>query len=93
MAAAAGLDVVVLDALRRKPHATHFTLDEAVEAARRIGAARTYFTHMAHDLAHAATCDELPEGMTLAYDGLCLEVDAGAEPSVPANPTPWTMIP
>ena len=78
-----GLDVVVLDALRRKPHATHFTLDEAVAAARRIGASRTYFTHMAHDLPHAATCDGLPEAMTLAYDGLCLEVDAGAEPSVP----------
>ena len=77
-----GLDVVVLDALRRKPHATHFTLDEAVTAAGRIGAARTYFTHMAHDLPHAATCDGLPEGMTLAYDGLRLEVDASGEPAV-----------
>lgn len=80
-----GLDVVVLDALRRKPHATHFTLDEAVAAGRRIGASRTYFTHMAHDLPHAATCDELPEGMTLAYDGLCLEVDAGAGPPGPGE--------
>ena len=78
-----GLDVVVLDALRRKPHATHFTLDQAVEAARRIGASRTYFTHMAHDLPHAATCAGLPEGMTLAHDGLCLEVDATADAAVP----------
>ena len=78
-----GLDVVVLDALRRKPHATHFTLDQAVDAARRIGASRTYFTHMAHDLPHAATCAGLPEGMTLAHDGLCLEVDATADAAVP----------
>ena len=92
-----GLDVVVLDALRRKPHATHFTLDEAVAAARRIGAARTLFTHMAHDLRHAATCDALPPGMALAYDGLSLEVDAAGGPPVsgpfPAAAAPWTMIP
>ena len=74
-----GLEVVVLDALRRKRHATHFTLDEAVAAARRIGAARTYFTHMAHDLPHAATCSGLPDGMTLAYDGLSLELETQSE--------------
>lgn len=68
-----GLDVLVLDALRRRPHPTHFTLDQAVEEARRIGAARTFFTHIAHELPHAATCAELPQGMTLAYDGLVLE--------------------
>jgi phosphoribosyl 1,2-cyclic phosphate phosphodiesterase len=68
-----GLDVVVLDALRERPHPTHFSLDEAVDAARRIGAARTYFTHMAHDLRHEPTCARLPPGMELAYDGLTLD--------------------
>lgn len=67
------LDVLVLDALRRRPHPTHFNLEQAVEEARRIGAARTYFTHIAHELEHAATNAELPRGMELAYDGLVIE--------------------
>jgi phosphoribosyl 1,2-cyclic phosphate phosphodiesterase len=70
-----GLDSLVLDALRHRPHPTHFTLDEAVAMARRIGARRTYFTHIAHDLGHEATSATLPEGMALAYDGLALEID------------------
>ena len=75
-----GLDVVVLDALRERPHASHFCLDQAVEAATRIGAKRTFFTHMAHDLGHATTCARLPEGMALAHDGLRLEIaEAGRE--------------
>jgi phosphoribosyl 1,2-cyclic phosphate phosphodiesterase len=65
-----GLDVVVIDALRDRPHPTHFSLEEAVETGRRIGAGRVYFTHMCHDLPHAATCARLPAGMELAYDGL-----------------------
>jgi phosphoribosyl 1,2-cyclic phosphate phosphodiesterase len=69
-----GLDVVVLDALRIRPHPTHFSLDEAIEASRRIAASRTYFTHMCHDLPHGPTCARLPAGMTLAYDGLRLTV-------------------
>lgn len=70
-----GLDVLVLDALRRRPHPTHFTLDEAVAMAKRIAARRTFFTHIAHDLPHAATCEALPSGMALAHDGLVLEFD------------------
>ncbi len=69
-----GVDTLVLDALRRRPHPTHFTLDQAMRAARRIGARRTYFTHIAHDLGHAAVSAELPPEMALAYDGLTIEI-------------------
>ena len=65
-----GLDVLVVGALRDRPHPTHFSLPEAIDAARRIGATQTLFTHMCHDLGHAATNARLPEGMALAYDGL-----------------------
>jgi phosphoribosyl 1,2-cyclic phosphate phosphodiesterase len=68
-----GLDVLVIDALRETPHPTHFTLAEAIEASVRIGAKRTYFTHMCHDLPHAATSARLPAGIELAYDGLVVE--------------------
>jgi len=65
-----GLDVLVLDALRERPHVTHFSLDEAIEAARRTGAKQVYFTHICHELDHEATNRRLPAGMSLAYDGL-----------------------
>jgi phosphoribosyl 1,2-cyclic phosphate phosphodiesterase len=68
-----GLDVLVLDALRERPHPTHFSLSEAVDVAGTIAARRTYFTHMCHDLPQAATCERLPAGMQLAYDGLAVE--------------------
>lgn len=68
-----GLQTLVLDALRHTHHPTHFTLDQAVSAAERIGAERTYFVHMSHDLGHSATDGTLPEGMRLGYDGLVLE--------------------
>lgn len=69
-----GVDVLVIDALRRRAHPTHFSLDQAVEAASRIGSSRVYFTHMCHELPHAATCETLPEHMQLAYDGLRLDL-------------------
>jgi phosphoribosyl 1,2-cyclic phosphate phosphodiesterase len=69
-----GVEVAVVDALRDRPHPTHFTLAEAVDAARRIGARQTYFTHMCHDLPHQATCARLPPAMQLAYDGLVVHV-------------------
>ncbi len=73
-----GLDLLVLDALRDRPHPTHFTVAEAVDATRRIAPRRALFTHMCHDLAHAPTCARLPEGMALAYDGQVVDVAEGS---------------
>jgi phosphoribosyl 1,2-cyclic phosphate phosphodiesterase len=65
-----GLDVLVLDALQKKKHTTHFSLEEAVNQAQRIRAGQTWFTHIAHGLSHAATNAELPPSIRLAHDGL-----------------------
>jgi phosphoribosyl 1,2-cyclic phosphate phosphodiesterase len=65
-----GLDVLILDALRPRGHATHFSLEEAIEISRTLAPRQTYFTHMSHELEHEATNARLPAGMALAYDGL-----------------------
>ena len=69
-----GLDVLILDALRYRPHPTHFTIDQAVATAQRIGAKETYFIHMSHDILHAETEQQLPPGIHLGYDNLKLTI-------------------
>jgi phosphoribosyl 1,2-cyclic phosphate phosphodiesterase len=69
-----GVRTLVLDALRDRPHPTHFSVVEALEVVARLAPERTFFTHICHDLGHAATCARLPRGVELAYDGLVLSV-------------------
>ncbi|MBE0645140.1 MAG: MBL fold metallo-hydrolase [Bacteroidetes bacterium] len=73
-----GLDVLVLDALRHKEHPTHFCLDEAIEIARRIGARKTWFTHIAHNIMHERDSALLPENMDFSYDGLLITSERGS---------------
>jgi len=71
-----GTEILVLNALQKEPHISHFTLDEAVEMAQKIGAKQTYFTHISHRLGiHEQIDRELPEGIALGYDGLELILD------------------
>ena len=70
-----GMDVLVLNALRREAHISHFTLAEAVALAKELGAKQTYFTHMSHQIGfHDDVCSELPDGIDLAHDGLVVEI-------------------
>jgi len=69
-----GLDTLVLDAVRYRPHPNHFHYERAVEVALKLGAKQTYFTHLSDDYDHDKTNAELPEGIELAYDGLRIPV-------------------
>lgn len=74
MEAIRGVDVLILDALRQIPHPTHFTIEQAVNVARAIGARETYFTHIAHDILHDEVEQTLPDNIHLAYDGLAIDL-------------------
>lgn len=69
-----GVEVLILDALRDEPHATHFHLAGALQAIERVGPQQAYLTHISHDLEYEATNRRLPAGVELAYDGLRLEL-------------------
>ncbi len=70
-----GTRILVLNALQRETHVSHFTLKEAIAMAQEVGAATTYLTHISHNLGlHAAVAKELPDNIKLAYDGLSFEL-------------------
>jgi phosphoribosyl 1,2-cyclic phosphate phosphodiesterase len=69
-----GVDTLVIDALRHRPHPTHFTVEQAIAVSARLGPRRTWLTHICHDLPHAATNASLPQGVELAYDGLRIDI-------------------
>lgn len=70
-----GTEVLVLNALRKEKHISHFSLSEAIELAQELEVPQTYFTHISHQLGlHEEVSRELPDGIALAYDGLTIEV-------------------
>ncbi len=71
----ADLDLLVLDALRPKPHVTHFSIDQAVEVATMLKPEKTVLTHLSHLVDHRTTNQNLPKGVELAYDGMQFELD------------------
>lgn len=69
-----GLDTLVLDALRPEPHPTHFTIDQAIEVARKLKVKQTYFTHCACGLNYETVQPTLPDGVDVGYDGLAISL-------------------
>jgi phosphoribosyl 1,2-cyclic phosphate phosphodiesterase len=68
-----GLDVLIINALRARPHSTHFSIGEALHEIARIRPKRAYLTHFSHEVDHRALKKELPYGVAPSYDGLKLE--------------------
>ena len=88
-----GLDVLILDALRHRPHPTHFSVGEALQVVERLRPQQTYLTHICHDLPHDATNKSLPPGVELGYDGLTFAFEAApafAAAAADKPGTPWT---
>jgi phosphoribosyl 1,2-cyclic phosphate phosphodiesterase len=67
-----GVEILILDALRHRPHSTHFSVEQSIAVAARIGARRTIFTHMTHEVDQD---DPLPAGVEFGYDGLAFDAD------------------
>ena len=68
------LDVLILDALRHKPHPTHSSVEQSLGLVERVQPRRAFFTHIAHELGHEETNAALPPHVRLAYDGLVLDL-------------------
>ena len=70
----AGVETLIISALRHRPHDTHFNVEQSLEASRRLGVRRAFFTHIADELDHETTNRMLPEWARLLYDGQVIEV-------------------
>lgn len=81
-----GIDTLVIGALRRKPHPTHFNVDQAIEISRRLSPQQTLLTHVSHDLDFESTSKWLPAGVRLAYDGLRMDVQLDNVPATSTAP-------
>ncbi len=71
----AGIEVLVLDALRKTPHPSHANVERAVQYIKRIQPRIAYFTHISHELSHSATDAELPPNIRMSYDGLRIPIE------------------
>lgn len=69
-----GLDLLILDALRHRPHPTHLSIAEALKIVEELAPRRALFTHLCHEIEHAETEAKLPEHVDLAFDGLTLDL-------------------
>ncbi|QQS48198.1 MAG: MBL fold metallo-hydrolase [Acidobacteriota bacterium] len=70
-----GLDLLIIDALRYKPHPTHLHVEKSLEYIDRLKPARAYLTHIGHDINYADASRHLPDGVELAWDGLKIDLD------------------
>ena len=67
-----GLDILILDALRHRPHNTHFNIEEALDVVAHLKPRQTFFTHLSHEVDYESTMSTLPDGVRLAYDGMII---------------------
>lgn len=70
-----GVEILILSALRETSSHVHLSVSEAIEFAKKVGAKKTYFTHISHELEHATISKDLPEGIHMGFDGLQIEID------------------
>jgi phosphoribosyl 1,2-cyclic phosphate phosphodiesterase len=69
-----GLETLIIDATRRKPHPTHFNLEQALAVIARLKPVQAYLTHLSHDYDYAVANAKLPAGTELSYDGLRISI-------------------
>jgi phosphoribosyl 1,2-cyclic phosphate phosphodiesterase len=83
-----GVEFLIIDGLRIKPHPTHFNFQQAVAMAQKIGAKKTWLTHLSHEIDHQKHENELPPGIGLAFDGQRLDIDLSTNNQAPDTRDP-----